>query len=90
MHQLTNWEAVFSTQSVRQLRDATLELLKGVSMRFVPRSYKQDKSRIQLLVRESPASKEVNTAAEEATALVAVARRQPVKVQQTEETLCVP
>jgi hypothetical protein len=38
-------------------------------------------------VRESPASKDVNTEAEEATALKAVTRRQPVKIQQTEKTV---
>jgi hypothetical protein len=37
-------------------------------------------------VRQSPASKDVNTKAEEATALEAVTRRHPVKVQQTEKT----
>jgi hypothetical protein len=37
-------------------------------------------------VRESPASKEVNTEAEEATALEAVTRRQPVMIQQTDKT----
>jgi hypothetical protein len=36
-------------------------------------------------VRQSPASKDVNTEAEEATALGAVIRR-PVKIQQTEES----
>jgi hypothetical protein len=40
-------------------------------------------------VKESPGSKDVNTEAEEATALEAVAKRQPVKTQQTEETQCV-
>jgi hypothetical protein len=47
-HQSINWEEVFSTQSVRQLRDAAIEeLLKAVfSMRSVPRCYKQDKSRV--------------------------------------------
>jgi hypothetical protein len=40
----------------------------------------------ELLVRQSPASKDVNTEAEEATALEAVTRRQPVKLQQTEKT----
>jgi hypothetical protein len=34
-------------------------------------------------VRQSPASKDVNTEAEEATALEAVTRRQPVKMEQT-------
>jgi hypothetical protein len=55
-------------------------------MRYVPRCYKQDKYRVQLVGRESPASKGVNTEAEEATALEAVARRQPVKTQHTEKS----
>jgi hypothetical protein len=37
-------------------------------------------------VRESPTNKGVNIEAEEATALEAVTRRQPVKTQQTEKT----
>jgi hypothetical protein len=37
-------------------------------------------------MRQSPANKGVNTEAEEATALEAVTRRQPVKTQQTEKT----
>jgi hypothetical protein len=37
-------------------------------------------------VRQSPASKDVDTGAEEATALEAVTRRQPVKTQQSEKT----
>jgi hypothetical protein len=37
-------------------------------------------------VRQSPASKDVNTEAEEATALEAVTRRQAAKLQQTEKT----
>jgi hypothetical protein len=36
-------------------------------------------------VRQSPDSKDVNTEAEEATALKAVIRRQRVKIQETEE-----
>jgi hypothetical protein len=36
-------------------------------------------------VRQSSASKDVNTEAEEATAMNAVTRRQPVKIQQTEK-----
>jgi hypothetical protein len=36
-------------------------------------------------VRQSLASKDVNTEAEEATALEAVTRRQPVKIQQTKK-----
>jgi hypothetical protein len=37
-------------------------------------------------VRQSPATKDVNTEAEEATALEAFARRQLVKIQQTDKT----
>jgi hypothetical protein len=42
----------------------------------------------ELVVRQSPASKDVNTEAEEATVLEAITRRQPVKIQQTEKTRC--
>jgi hypothetical protein len=43
----------------------------------------------ELVVRELPASKAVNTESEAATALEAVARQQPVKIQQTEDlTAC--
>jgi hypothetical protein len=45
------------------------------SERSVPRCYKQDK----LVVRQSPAPKDVNTEVEEAMALEAVTRRQPVE-----------
>jgi hypothetical protein len=37
-------------------------------------------------VRQSPASMDVNSEAEEATALKAVTRRQPVKIQQIEKS----
>jgi hypothetical protein len=37
-------------------------------------------------VRQSPASKDVNAEFEEAMGLEAVTRRQPVKIQQSEET----
>jgi hypothetical protein len=40
-------------------------------------------------VTQSRASKDMNTAAGKATALVAVIRRQQVKIQQTEKTLYV-
>jgi hypothetical protein len=40
-------------------------------------------------VKKSPTSKDMNTEAEEATALEAVTRKQPVKIQQPEKTLCV-
>jgi hypothetical protein len=43
----------------------------------------------ELVVRQSPTSEDVSTEAEEATALEAVTRRQPVKLQQTENTACV-
>jgi hypothetical protein len=36
-------------------------------------------------VRQSPASKDVNTEAEEATELKTVTRQKPVKTQQTEK-----
>jgi hypothetical protein len=51
----------------------------------VLRCYKQDNYRVNF-VSESAASKDMNTEAEEATALKAVTRRQPVKIQQTEKT----
>jgi hypothetical protein len=37
-------------------------------------------------VGHSPVSKDVNTESEEATALEAVTRRLPIKIQQTEKT----
>jgi hypothetical protein len=40
-------------------------------------------------VRQAPVSKDVNMEAEEAMALEAIIRRQPVKLQQTEKTLYV-
>jgi hypothetical protein len=40
----------------------------------------------ELVVRQSPVSKDVNVETEEATALEAVTRRQPVKIQQTEKS----
>jgi hypothetical protein len=43
-------------------------------MRSMPRCYKQAKSRLQLVVRQSLASKDINTEAEEAMALEAVTR----------------
>jgi hypothetical protein len=53
-------------------------------MWFIPRSYKQDKSRVQLVVRDSPASEDANAEAEVANALRAVTRRPPVNIKQTE------
>jgi hypothetical protein len=52
----------------------------------VPRCHKQDKSRVQLVVEESQASKDVNTEVEVPAALKAVARQRLVKTQQTEKT----
>jgi hypothetical protein len=71
-------------RSERQPRDAIIEEIFGDIFMFsvlsVPRCYAQDKSRVQSVVRQSPASKDVNTEAEEATALEAVIRRQSVKI----------
>jgi hypothetical protein len=79
---------VFSTRSVRKLRDATIDELLGeaLSVPSLPRCYKQDKSRVWSVVRESPVSKGVNTEAEGSTALEAVTRQGMVKPQQTEKT----
>jgi hypothetical protein len=65
------------------LCDATIELLETVFyMLSLPRCYKQDKSGVYLVARETLASKE-------ATALKAVTRQRLVKTQQTENTYCV-
>jgi Co/Zn/Cd efflux system component len=40
----------------------------------------------ELVVRQSPVSKDVNKEAEEATALEAVTRRQPMKIQQIKKS----
>jgi hypothetical protein len=68
---------MLATRSLRKLSDATIEKLLGdiFSMRSVPRCYKQDKYIILLFGRQSSASKVVNTEAEEATTLKAVARQ---------------
>jgi hypothetical protein len=50
-------------------------------MLSVPRCYKQDKSRLQLVVRQN-----VNTEVEGFAALKAVTRQRLVKTQQTEKT----
>jgi hypothetical protein len=42
-----------------------------------------------LLVRQSPGSKDVSTEGEEATAFEAVTRREPVKIERPEKTSCV-
>jgi hypothetical protein len=64
---------VFSRESVLQLRDATIELFGEVlSVRSVPSCYKQDKFRFNLVVRQPPASKVVNSESEKAMALEAV------------------
>jgi hypothetical protein len=66
------------------------------SMRSVSKLHNQEQMRLRecletevrrvVVVRQSPASKDVNTEPEEATALEAVTARQPVKIQQTEKT----
>jgi hypothetical protein len=78
---------MFSTQSVRQLRDATIkESFEAVfSMRSVPKYYKQAKSRVCSVVRQSSTSKDMNTEADEATALEAVTRQGLVKTRKTED-----
>jgi hypothetical protein len=50
-----------------------------------PRGYKDTELPHRLVVRQSPASKEVNPEAEESTALGAVIRQRLVKTQQTEK-----
>jgi hypothetical protein len=50
-----------------------------------PHCFKSLRSNAELVVKLSPASKDVNTEAEEAMALEAVTR-QPVKTQQIEKT----
>jgi hypothetical protein len=79
---------MFPTLSEHYPRDATIRELLGAmfSMRPLPRYYKQVKSRFYLVMRQSPVIKVVNTGGKKATALEAVIRRQPVKIQQTEET----
>jgi hypothetical protein len=67
---------VFYMRPMRQLRGAKIELLQqAFSMWSVLRCYQEDKSIILLVLRKSPTSKDVNTEAEEATALEAVTRR---------------
>jgi hypothetical protein len=81
MHQWSNCEAVFYMRSVRQLRHSIEEILEIVfSTRSVPRCYKQDNFRIQLVVRQSPGSKDVNTEVKGCAALEAVTSQQ-VKTQ---------
>jgi hypothetical protein len=76
-----NTEMMFCT------RDATTEELLGdmFSMMSVPRCFKQEKYRVQLVVRQSPASKDVNTEAEGSTVLEAFTK-QLMKTQQNEKT----
>jgi hypothetical protein len=52
----------------------------------VSRRYKKDKSRILLVVRESPGSNDVNTEIDGSTALEAVIRQRLVKAQHIEKT----
>jgi hypothetical protein len=66
---------------VRQLCDVTIEELLGevFSMQSVQMCYKQDKFKVWLVVRQSPASKDVNTEVQGSTALEAVTRQRLVK-----------
>jgi hypothetical protein len=62
---------------MRQLRASTIEELLGevFSVRSVPRYPKQDKSGILLVVRQSQASKDVNTEVEGSATLEDVTRQ---------------
>jgi hypothetical protein len=53
----------------------------------MPRYYRRDKSRVWLVVRQSPASNDVNTEVDEAAGLEVITRRQLVKLQQAEKIL---
>jgi hypothetical protein len=53
-----------------------------------PPSYKFHSWSNESVVRQSLAGKNVNTEAEETTALEAVTRLQPVKIEQTTKTAC--
>jgi hypothetical protein len=55
-------------------------------VQYMPRCYKQGRYRLQLVVRQSPASNGVNMEVEEAAALGAVTRQHLVKIHQTEKT----
>jgi hypothetical protein len=71
---------------VGQLSDTIEKLLDKVfSMRSVLTCYKKVTSNTELVVIESPASKDVNTEADEAMALEAVTWRQPVRTHQPED-----
>jgi hypothetical protein len=52
-HQWINLEVVFSAQSVRQLHEVTMEELLGdvFYVGSMPRCYKQDKSRVLVVMR---------------------------------------
>jgi hypothetical protein len=56
------------------------------SARSVPKCYKQDKSRVQLVVRQSQDSKGVIMEVEGSTAFEAVTRERLVKTEQTKNT----
>jgi hypothetical protein len=72
---------------VQQLHDATIELLEAeFSVRSVSRCCKQDKPKVLLVVRKSPASKDVDPEVEESTALEVVTRQRLVMTQQTDKT----
>jgi hypothetical protein len=75
-------------QSLCQLTDRA-EAVSAVQCNVVEPVRRSEFSEFvsDLVVRQSPASKDVNTEAEEATALNAVTRRQPVNTKQTEDVL---
>jgi hypothetical protein len=65
-----------------------------ISVRFLPRLYNEEQLRLREYLETAARgvgglmwnSKDVDTEAEEATALEAVTRRQPMKIKQTEKS----
>jgi hypothetical protein len=82
-------EAMFSVRSVPRLQNKEQLRLRESLETAVTKVGGECEIAASLGVswsKESPASKDVNMKAEEATGLETVTRRQPVKTQQAEET----
>jgi hypothetical protein len=79
---------MFSTQSVRQVHDTTTEELLGevFSVWSVLRCCKQDKSRIWLVLRQSPTSNDMSMEVEGSKVLEAIIKQWLMKTQQAEKT----
>jgi hypothetical protein len=60
---------LYAVRTTAALHSNGKNLKAAFSMMSVLRCFKQGKSRVQLVVRQSPASKDVKAEAEEATAL---------------------